>query len=108
MLLKDGVSAQEYAKKISDVSIAEKICVWNDFKYYTQNVHSGAVNIFKKQLKNPNSYTDIGSSYTYDVEPATESGKIHVKNFVLTLRYTATNSFGGTIQDVFECAPIDL
>ena len=102
MTLKDGVTAQEYAKKLSDPVKGAKICVWIDFIWYMQRVHSAVVDNFKQNLKNPNSYTDIGSTYAYDVEPTKEQGKILVKNFSFTLRYTATNSFGGAVQDTYD------
>lgn len=102
MTLKDGVTAQEYAEKLSDPVKGAKICVWIDFVWYMQRVHSAVVDNFKQNLKNPNSYTDIGSTYAYDVEPTKEQGKILVKNFSFTLRYTATNSFGGAVQDTYD------
>ena len=105
---KNGVQAQEYAKKLSDQVTAEKICVWIDFQWYMQNVHKAVVEKFKQGLKDPNSYTDIGSTYTYNLEPAEEAGKLIIKNYTLTLKYTATNSFGGVVQDSYKCSPADL
>lgn len=102
MSLGDGVEAQEYAEKLSDPVKGAKICVWIDFIWYIQSVHSAVVDNFKQNLKDPNSYTDIGSTYAYDVEPTDEQGKILVKNFSFTLRYTATNSFGGAVQDTYD------
>ena len=108
VVAKNGVSAQEIAKKISDKHIGEKICIWIDFQWYMQNVHKAVVDKFKQGLKNPNSYTDMGSTYTYDLEPAEEAGKLIVKNYTLTLKYTATNSFGGVVQESYECSPTNL
>ena len=108
VVAKDGVTAQEFAKKISNKEISEKICVWINFQWYMQDIHKTVVSNFKQSLKDPNSFKDIGSTYTYDLEPAEEAGKLIVKNYTLTLKYTATNSFGGTVQDSCKFSPTDL
>ena len=105
---KNGVDAKEYAQKISDKVVAEKICVWIDFQWYVQDVHKQIVDLYKNTLKNPNSYTDLGSTYTFTAKPSNKQGEILLNAFTLTLRYTATNSFGGAVQDTCEFPATDL
>ncbi|MBS6628809.1 MAG: hypothetical protein KH282_06990 [Clostridiales bacterium] len=61
---------------------------------------------FQWTLKDPTSYVDLGSNYVYEVL-SYDSDSVKIQ-FTLTIYYSATNSFGGRLQDVQQMEPVEF
>lgn len=99
----DYFEIDNWLSKMYDQKKAESVTVWMD---YSQEIvlgyYNAMVNVIKSNLKDPNSFKDVGSSYTYTAKVGTEENAIVVHELTYKIDYTATNSFGGTVRDQFE------
>ena len=99
----DYFEVEDDLKDLYDRSAAESISLWMDFsQQITLRYYNTIVTFIKGNLKDPNSFTDVGSSYRYTVTESKEEGTLIVKDLTYVVDYTATNSFGGVVRNQFE------
>lgn len=100
----DYFSIKDLLAKMYDRKKADSIAVWMDFSQgVIRGYYDVVVKAIKSKLKDPNSFTDVGSSFSYT--PVAKNGEkavIIVHELTYVIDYTATNSFGAAVRDQFK------
>ena len=98
----DYSEIEEWLPKLYDQKKAESVTVWLDFSSFMRRSFDSLVDAFKKKLKDPNSFVDIGSTVAFTPVSGPTEKTVTLKNWTYTINYTATNSFGGRTKDSYE------
>ena len=105
----DYFEIDNWLSKMYDQKKADSVIIWMDFSQdIIINWYNEIVKAIKSNLKNPNSFTDVGSSYSYTTKAGNATNVVIVQNLTYKIDYTATNSFGGAVRDQFEYTFKDL
>lgn len=99
----DYLEIDQWLSKMYDLKKKESVSLWMDFsqEVLLEN-YKIIVEAIKMSLKNPNSFTDVGSKYSYTVIAGNQNGQVLIKKLTYKIDYTATNSFGAAVRDRFE------
>ena len=99
----DYFRADDWLARLYDQKKAESVTIWKDF---SQDLLLGyyeiIVDALKSELKDPNSFTDVGTTFTYTTAAGTKENTVIIKKLYYNIDYTATNSFGGVVRNKFE------
>ena len=105
----DYFKINDWLSKMYDQKKAESVTIWLDFSQnILLNLYDEIVKVIKSNLKNPNSFTDVGSSYSYTPKAGNEANVVIVQKLTYKIDYTATNSFAAAVRDQFEYTFEDL
>lgn len=105
----DYFEINDWLSKMYDQKKAESVTIWMDFSQdIVLNLYNEIVTVIKSNLKNPNSFTDVGSSFSYTPKAGNGANVVIVQKLTYKIDYTATNSFGAAVRDRFEHTFEDL
>jgi hypothetical protein len=105
----DYFEIKENLSQMYDQKKAESVTVWLDFSNnFIIYIYDAVVDKIKETLKDPNSFTDVGSSFSYTIKVGSKENEIIIQNLTYKIDYTAKNSFGGAVRDKEEYSFKDL
>ncbi len=105
----DYLEINDWLAKMYDQKKAESVSIWMDFSQdILLSYYKEIIKVIKSFLKDPNSFTDVGSSFTYTPKAGNAANTVIIQKLTYKIDYTATNGFGGAVRDLFEYTFEDL